>query len=247
MPVVDLVRTPVPPMMAEMVPDWTSMDVGVRTPVEPVMLPAWRVTAPRVSELAPRARVPPLTVMGAVAAKVLVAWPSVRVPALTVVRPVKVFTPLRVRLPEPSLVSVPVPVVIAPVTAVLPSPVRVRLLPAPVMEARVRAVRRPEVLIVASVAPRVTAPVERVIGAVVTLAPAATVRVAALLSATVPMVWVRPEPEPEVARSGLRVKSPLIVVSVLVKVVEASEATSRVPLLAVTPPPLTAPARVTPR
>ena len=246
MPVVDLVRTPVPPMMAEMVPDWTPRDVGVRTPVEPVMLPAWRMTAPSVSERAPRARVPPLTVTGAVAAKAL-ATPRVRVPALTVVRPVKVFTPLRVRLPEPSLVSVPVPVVIAPVTAVLPSPVRVRLLPAPVMEARVRAVRRPEVLIVASVAPRVTAPVERVIGAVVTLAPAATVRVAALLSATVPMVWVRPEPEPEVARSGLRVKSPLIVVSVLVKVVEASEATSRVPLLAVTPLPLTAPARVTPR
>ena len=54
------------------------------------------------------------------------AFPSLRVPALTVVAPENVFAPDKVHTPAPDLVRVPVDVPITPATVPAPVPVRVR-------------------------------------------------------------------------------------------------------------------------
>ena len=86
MPEVVLFNTVAPPNFAVTVPLCISnVPVLVKTPLVPVMLPDVRVTVPTVSENASILNVPPLTVI----APELIALetPSVKVPALTVVKP----------------------------------------------------------------------------------------------------------------------------------------------------------------
>ena len=100
-PLPSLVRSPAPPRMAETVPDCRAKEVAVRV-AAPLMVPARIVTAPTVSLLATLS-VPPLIVRAAASARTPEA-PSVKVPALRLVAPVKVFAPERTSSPVPAFV-----------------------------------------------------------------------------------------------------------------------------------------------
>ena len=87
-PAVVLFRPVVPPRIAPTEPLRSSKSAAlVSTPVVPVRLPPVKVTAPTVSELAPRFSVPPSTVTAPASARVFVAWPRASVPVEIVVPP----------------------------------------------------------------------------------------------------------------------------------------------------------------
>ena len=87
-----LVSAADPPRLALIVPADTAKSAAVSTPVVLVMLPLVRVTRSTVSLLSPRSSVPPLMVTVLLSGKVLVGWPSVRVPPMIVVLALNVLT-----------------------------------------------------------------------------------------------------------------------------------------------------------
>ena len=88
--------------MAETVPDCRAKEAAVRV-AAPLMVPVRIVTSPTVSLLATLS-VPPLIARAAASARTPDA-PRVKVPALRLVAPVKVFAPERTSSPEPVFVS----------------------------------------------------------------------------------------------------------------------------------------------
>ena len=72
-PVVFVNAAPVPPRIAETLPDSTAKEVPVKVPVVPAIEPLCRVTAPTVSLFAPMLNEPPFTVTAPASAKVFVA------------------------------------------------------------------------------------------------------------------------------------------------------------------------------
>ena len=87
--------------MAETVPDCRAKELPVKV-AAPLMVPAFMVTAPTVSLFATLS-VPPLIARAAASARTPAA-PRVKVPALRLVAPVKVFAPVRTSSPEPAFV-----------------------------------------------------------------------------------------------------------------------------------------------
>ena len=90
-----------PPSLAETVPDCRVKELPVKV-AEPLMVPAFMVTAPTVSLFATLS-VPPLMARAAASARTPDA-PRVKVPAFRLVSPVKVFAPERTSSPAPALV-----------------------------------------------------------------------------------------------------------------------------------------------
>ena len=80
----------------------------------------------------PIARVPPLTVTGAVSSNVSIAPPNTSVPLLMVVPPEKVLCRINVHWPTPFLINAPLPVAMGLVSVPVPPPFKVRLSPVPV-------------------------------------------------------------------------------------------------------------------
>ena len=106
-PAVVLLMEAEPARIAETVPFWSVREDAVRIPVDPVIEPPVRVSAPMVSLLDPKESVPPFTVTAPAFARVLVACPRTSVPAFTVMPPVYSLKALRVSVPDPFFVRAP--------------------------------------------------------------------------------------------------------------------------------------------
>ena len=81
-----------------------------------------------------------------------------RIPVLIDVAPVKVFAPVRISVPAPSLVSVPEVVPMMLLIVVLPAPPTVRPNPAPVIVPTLLRVRVPASELIRLAAPKVSRP-----------------------------------------------------------------------------------------
>lgn len=138
----DKVRLPVPPRVVAVAMETAPEDVAA-VPLEltsaPVLPPPWRVSA-LASVLPLRSKVPPLTVMvpvpkGPLVTLPVVLAPALRVPALTVVPPLKVLAPDSVQMPVPCFVKVVEPEALAMTPLEVPpaEPPKVSALPAPAM------------------------------------------------------------------------------------------------------------------
>ena len=153
--------------------DWTlALAVKVIGPAK-VFVPLRLRSAPEEAEPAPASEraseatvmppcisreAPELTTVPARLVPSALAWPTLRIPALTVVSPSNALLPESVSLPVPDCVRVAEEPVIVPETTVLPAPVKVRALVAATMAEALFSVSVPASDWIVVAPPRVAVP-----------------------------------------------------------------------------------------